>query len=169
MSFDSFYRAEFPAMVALARAICGDAFAEDIAQEAMSKAHQRWSKVSMYERPGAWLRRVTINLAISRRRRVTREVGALRRKALERRPAELDEQGRDHEVWEAVRRLSPRQRAVVALFYQEDCSTRDIAEILECSVSTVTSHLNQARAHLAKSLREPVELCDPQIAERGLA
>ena len=151
--FDTFYRAEFPAMRALARNISGDgAVAEDLVQEAFTKAHQQWPKISQYDRPGAWLRRVTINLAISRRRRVGREIAALRRKAFERQPEPVPEI--DDEVWAAVRRLPPRQRAVVALFYQEDRSTKDIAEILECTVSTATSHLNQARKKLALDLGE---------------
>lgn len=158
MDFDAFYRSEFASMVALARGICGDAtFAEDMAQEALSKAHQNWEKVSSYERPGAWLRRVTINLAISRRRRMANELKTLRRKALERRPEEVIDPGRDHDLWDAVQELPPRQRAVIALFYQEDRSTRDIAEILECTVSTATSHLNQARSKLAKVLGEAIE------------
>lgn len=153
MDFDAFYNAEFAAMRALARNVSGDsAAAEDLVQEAFTKAHQQWSKISKYDRPGAWLRRVTINLAISRRRRIGREISALRRKAFERQPEQEDEV--DEEVWEAVRKLPPRQRAVVALFYQEDRSTRDIAEILECTISTATSHLNQARKTLAAELGE---------------
>lgn len=143
-------------MRALARNISGDsAVAEDLVQEAFTKAHQQWAKISQYERPGAWLRRVTINLAISRRRRIGREITALRRKAFERPPEPPAEA--DDEVWEAVRKLPPRQRAVVALFYQEDRSTRDIAEILGCTVSTATSHLNQARKKLAVELGEKLE------------
>lgn len=156
MDFDSFYRTELAPMVALARGICGDlAVAEEVAQEAFTKAHQHWSKVAKYERPGAWLRRVTINLAISKRRRLGRELVALRRKALERPDEERHAPDHDDELWHAVRQLPPRQRAVVALFYQEDRSTRDIAEILDCSISTATSHLNQARKKLAVLLGEP--------------
>lgn len=153
MDFDTFYRTEFAAMRALARNVSGDsAAADDLVQEAFTKAHQQWPKISNYESPGGWLRRVTINLAISRRRRIGREVSALRRKAFERQPEETEEV--DDEVWDAVRKLPPRQRAVVALFYQEDRSTRDIAEILGCTVSTATSHLNQARKKLAVELGE---------------
>jgi len=137
-------------MVALARGICGDlAVAEELVQEAFTKAHQNWAKVSRYERPGGWLRRVTINLAISRRRRIGRES-----KAFERQPEGTDPLAQDDELWNAVRQLPARQRAVVALFYQEDRSTRDIAEILGCTVSTATSHLNQARRKLARVLGE---------------
>ncbi len=148
-------------MVALARVVCGDlAVAEDLAQEAMSKAHQNWERVSCYDKPGAWLRRVTINLAISRRRRFGRELTLLQRMSSDRGTrsntpdlaAEVAEA--DSDVWDAVRVLPPKQRAVIALFYQEDLSTRDIAEILGCSVSTATSHLSQARSRLATILNE---------------
>ncbi len=160
VDFDSFYRLEFASMVALAKAICGDhQQAEDLAQEAMSRAHRNWSKVSGYERPGAWLRRVTINLALSRRRRFQRELLMLRRSAAAQRLAPDQQQpgGPDDEVWQAVRRLPPKQRAAIALFYQEDQSTADIAAALGCTVSTATSHLSQARSRLAIMLDEPME------------
>lgn len=66
-----------------------------------------------------------------------------------------DDSGYDSDVWEAVRQLPPKQRAAIALFYQEDQSTSDIADILGCTVSTATSHLSQARAKLAAALGEP--------------
>lgn len=160
MDFDTFYRHEFTAMVGLARAICGDhQQAEDLAQEAMSRAHRDWGKVSTYDRPGAWLRRVTINLALSRKRRVVRELAVLRRTAQDQPEVVADpgESGADPEVWAAVRALPPKQRAAIALFYQEDQSTADIAEILGCTVSTATSHLSQARARLATMLDEPLD------------
>lgn len=166
--FEAFYRLEFASMVALARAICGDhQQAEDLAQEAMSRAHRHWTKVSNYDRPGAWLRRVTINLALSRRRKFQRELVMLRRSAavqqLQRQhveraqSTELVGAGLYDEVWQAVRQLPPKQRAAIALFYQEDLSTSDIADALGCTVSTATSHLSQARSRLAALLDEPLE------------
>ncbi len=70
--FDDFYRREFPLMVALAASVGAvPAAAEDLAQDAMAKAHRHWNKISQYDNPGAWVRRVTINAATSRGRRVT--------------------------------------------------------------------------------------------------
>ncbi len=157
MNYSTFYQREFSRMVSLACTICSDyQQGEDVAQEALARAHRHWDQVSGYDKPGAWLRRVTINLSLSRMRRVKREVVALRQVASERSGigAEplIGHTGFDHEVWDAVRRLPPRQRAVVALFYQEDMSTSDIASTLECTVSTATSHLNQARRSLAELL-----------------
>ena len=152
MKYDSFYRREFAPMVALARAVCADrGAAEDIAQEALARAHEQWQTVSKYDKPGAWLRRVTINLSISGSRRLNRETAMLRRQALERRPPDEEVFG-DERVWRAVRALPARQRAVIALFYQEDLTTREISEILDCSISTATSHLSEARKRLARTL-----------------
>lgn len=154
MTFDDFYAAERAPMVGLARTICGNhETACDIAQEAMSRAYENWSTISAYERPGAWLRRVTINLAISGRRRRSRELTILRRTAQERpRHAVHADDRPDDAIWQAVQQLPPRQRAVIGLFYQDDLSTSDIADILGCTVSTATSHLSQARSSLAAAL-----------------
>ena len=43
--------------------------AEEIAQEALLRAHREWDRIARYDKPGAWVRRVTINLATSSRRR----------------------------------------------------------------------------------------------------
>lgn len=153
MDFDTFYTDEFPAMVSLARAICGDfALAEDLAQEAMTKAHRDWDRVRRYDKPGAWVRRVTINLAISRRRRVLHELKLMAR--IGRQPAMQETPEHDADLWEAVAKLPPRQRAAIAMFYLQDLSTASIAETLGCSVSTATSHLSQARRTLATQLEE---------------
>ncbi len=155
MDFDQFYRSELPAMIALSRSICGDLqVAEDIAQEAMTKAHRNWHKIEKYDRPGAWLRRVTINLTLSRRRRIVRELSLLRKISKEPVVETAATTEDDGDVWEAVRQLPPKQRAAIALFYQEDQSTNAIADALGCSVSTATSHLNLGRKRLAKLLGE---------------
>ncbi len=143
-------------MVSLARSICGNhAHAEEIAQEAFTKAHQAWSEVSGYDQPGAWIRRVTVNQAISQRRRATSERNVLRRVRPQRSWAPADDQfDGDPDLWRAIGELSPRQRAAIALFYGEDRTTREIAEIFDCTISTATTHLDQARKRLAKMLNE---------------
>ena len=69
---------------------------------------------------------------------------------------ELDEG--DEAFWQAVRRLPPRQAQTVALYYLEDYSVRKISEVLDCSESTVKTHLSRARDAVARHLR----LEDPQ-------
>ena len=153
-SFERLFVDEYPKMVALAAAVSGSRqHAEDIAQEAMSKLDRSWRKVQGYENPGAWVRRVTINLALSRRRRLAAEARALLRlpapeAALP--PAEPE----DNAVWEAVASLPKNQRAAISLHFLEDRSITEIADILEISPSTARVHLHRARQTLRDRLEQ---------------
>lgn len=152
--FDAFYMREFPRMVAIAAAVCGSRLAaEDIAQDAFVKAHRRWRKISHYDKPGAWVRRVTINLAMSALRRTKAEATArirLTTRSADNRLAPAPDI--DDEIWEAVAKLPSKQRASVALYYLEDASVAHIAEVLQCSESTAKVHLHRGRLALQKTL-----------------
>jgi RNA polymerase sigma-70 factor (ECF subfamily) len=51
----------------------------------------------------------------------------------------------DAAFWRTVRSLPPRQAQWVILFYLEDRSAEEIAEMLHCSASTVRLHLHRGR------------------------
>lgn len=55
---------------------------------------------------------------------------------------------------EAVWGLPVAYRDVIHLFYYEELSVKEIADILERKVSTVTSQLTRGRELLKKSLKE---------------
>ena len=59
----------------LAYALSGNrSLAEDLAQEAFLAAYRNWPRVSTYEQPGAWVRRIVANLSVSAfRRKVVEE------------------------------------------------------------------------------------------------
>lgn len=152
--FEIFYRREFSNLAVLAGTVAGNrSIGEDVAQEALTKTHDNWSKVSVMDKPGAWARRVAINLAIGRKRRSVSEAKALFRVGPTTEEAAETRRG-DPAVWAAVDQLAPRQRAVVALHYLEDRPVAEIAEILDISVSAATSNLHKARANLASRLGE---------------
>lgn len=52
----------------------------------------------------------------------------------------------------ALLRITPQERAVLALKYNEDCGTKEIADAFGCSESTVRVHLLNARRKLKKEL-----------------
>lgn len=150
--FAVFYRREFAAIAVVAGTVAADRSAgEDLAQEALSRAHRDWERVSGLDKPGAWVRRVAINLAIGRKRRRVSEVKALFRLGPPAAEAAQTRRG-DPAVWAAVDELPPRQRAVIALHYLEDRPVAEIAEILDISVSATTSNLHKARTNLADKL-----------------
>lgn len=56
-------------------------------------------------------------------------------------------------IWRpALRRVTPQERSVLALKYNEDCDSAEIAAMLGCSESTVRVHLLNARRKLKKEL-----------------
>ena len=152
-SFERFFRDEHTSVVALALGWSGDEqLARDITQETFLRAYRQWSHVSTLDAPGAWLRRVAVNLLIDGHRRRARELSAIARHGVERPPGPFE----DPAVaawWQAVRRLPDRQRAVVALHYVDDLPLADIAAVLGIAVGTVKSTLAQARRSLARTLR----------------
>lgn len=150
-TFDVFYRRELPRLVALARALCGAAVADDVAQDAMLAAYRRWGHVSALERPDAWVRRVLVNRATSVLRRRGSEARALLR--LGARPVfSVPLEPASEDFWVHVRRLPQRQAQVVALHYVEDLTVVDVAAVLDISPGAVKQHLSRARHTLAARL-----------------
>lgn len=157
-SFVAFYDREFVAIALIAGTTVGDRVrGEDIAQEAFTRANARWQELASYDRPGAWVRRVAINLALDGRRRDRNEARAVERLGHE--PVRETRAG-DPAVWAAVDALPPRQRAVTVLHYFEDRSVAEIADLLDISESGTTSHLHKARASLARLLTAPMTGAD---------
>jgi RNA polymerase sigma-70 factor (ECF subfamily) len=156
--YASFYRAEFAAVTRTVHLIVHDRQrAEDIAQEAFLQVHRHWRKVSEYERPGAWVRRVAIRLAVKGVRR-ERLRGPLERVAAGRttQVAPAVERARDLDLMQAVRSLPAQQRAVVVLHYYEDRPVAEIAALLGCTESAAKVWLHRARRRLAELLTEEV-------------
>jgi RNA polymerase sigma-70 factor (ECF subfamily) len=151
-SYEAFFHEEYRNMVALAVAVSGSrAIGEDLAQEAMLRAHRNWDRVSTYDKPGAWVRRVTLNLASSARTRFARETRA--RLRLGGRATSISAPPEpDEAVWRAVKSLPPGQRSAAALYYLEDRSVAEIAEIMEVAENTAKAHLHKARAALSAKL-----------------
>jgi len=154
-AFEHFYDVERARVVALVYAVTGSwPVAEDVAQEAFTRALTRWDKVSRFDRPGAWVRTVAVNVAHSRRRRRSAERRAQDRVGP---PAVVveDPTPMPYELerfWEEVRALPRQQRLAVALFYLEDLRPREMAEILGCSPATARVHLHRARARLQQRM-----------------
>ena len=129
--------------------------AEEITQDAFVRLLQHWNRVSRYDRPGAWVRRVAIRLAT---REAAGSAGAPGSNASgDNSDVPASTGVRDLDLWKAIRTLPPRQRAVVALYYLEDMSVSEVADIVGCSESTVSVHLHRARHRLAEIVGEEVE------------
>ena len=149
--FAAFFRAEFPAVTRTAYLVLRDPdAAEDVAQEAFTQLHRHWAKVSGYDRPGAWVRRVAIRLAVRAARRDQLRDRLLPWLTL----PQATTASRDPDLAAALRILPPQQRAAVALYYYEDRPVNEVAVLLGCTPSTAKVHLFKARKRLAALLGE---------------
>ena len=155
-SFDSFYQRELDAVVGLAYVLSGSKTgAEDLAQEGFLAAYRQWDRVTTYDNPGAWVRRVVANRAVSAARRRGSELKALLR--LNRPTFEfMVIPAESAHVWEEVRRLPKRQTQVVVLRYFDRQKIPAIADILGISQNTVKTHLLRAKETLAKRLEQEI-------------
>ncbi len=153
--FDDLFRREFPSVMRSARLIVGDAeLARDIAQDAFTKLFVHWTRVSAYEAPGAWVRRVALNGAMNAAAKARTRSSA--EMSLTERITETSASGLDEDLAAALADLSPQQRAAVALFYLEDRPVADIAQLMGTTESTVKAHLQRGRQRLANALHPEV-------------
>jgi RNA polymerase sigma-70 factor (ECF subfamily) len=160
--FDELYQARYLDIVATLHALVGDlGVAQELTQEAFCRAWHRWGRVSRYEDPVAWIRRVAMNLAASRWRRL-----AVARRYLSRRepPPPSPSLEPDHVVLVAALRTLPAdQRRAIVLHHLVDLPVHQVAEELGVPTGTVKSWLHRGRAALAAYLTEAEE---PKEASR---
>jgi RNA polymerase sigma-70 factor, ECF subfamily len=149
-AFTEFFQTEYPSLVRTLYMVVYDReLARDIAQDTFVQLFARWRRISHYERPEAWVRRVGIRMAVraSGRERVRPRLERELDFATMPKPVDVD-------VVRAIERLPASQRAAVALFYLEDRPVSEVAEVLGCSEVTAKVHLHRARRRLAELLAE---------------
>lgn len=150
--FASMYAAEFTPVSRTVFLILHDRQrAEDITQDAFIQLYSHWGKVSRYDRPGAWVRRVAIRLAI---RHQSRE----RIRAVLERSAEPPAvpQSADVDLLRSMRQLPPAYRAALVLHYYEDWPVAEVASVLGWTVPATKVTLMRARRRLGTLLQEEV-------------
>jgi len=147
-AFDSLYERYYAKVYALTRGILGDN--EDALDAVQATFVQVWKNLSRFQhrsRFSTWLYRISVNTAIQHARRVKRRrdtepldeahVGAV-----------AEEQSADplgERVAAALVRLREEDRAVLSLYYWEEQSLEQIAEVLGCTANAAKTRLYRAR------------------------
>jgi RNA polymerase sigma-70 factor, ECF subfamily len=149
--FDAFYAASYRRLVGQLFVVLGDLNeAEDVVQEAFTRAAARWSRIRAYDAPEAWVRRVALHQAFTVLRRAKRQLRLLGRLAPSREPPELPSDVVD--VLAAMRRLPANQREVLVLHYLVELTLDEVARHLRIPGGTVRSRLARGRRALAMAL-----------------
>jgi RNA polymerase sigma-70 factor, ECF subfamily len=144
--------------------------ARDLSQEAFIRLYETAGSFRGKSRFSTWFYRILVNLCLDARRRrrwwylavapVARDDGTVE-STVEQQPAPavdpVEGLAREQvmtQLWKAVERLSPKQRAVLLLQVQEELPTSEIAAVLKCSEATVRVHLHRALIALRKTVRK---------------
>jgi RNA polymerase sigma-70 factor (ECF subfamily) len=139
--------------------------AQDMVQEAYVRAWRALPGFRGDAQFTTWLYRITVNTCLNRKRQLRAQLHVVDGEdtlqdldsgepdALS---ATVDKETRQA-LWAAVEQLADKYRLVITLFYQEQLSYQQIAELLSLPLGTVKAHLNRAREALAKRLRSAAE------------
>lgn len=151
----------FSAMVAM---VGNRQDAEDITQEAFTKAFLKLDTFQAQSSFFTWLHRIAFNLAIDLRRRGARArtVGKVAMEVVgddlvssEISPPNATEQNEtQHKVYSALAMIDPERRSVITLRDLQGLDYAEIAQVLEIPIGTVRSRLHRARLELKEILSE---------------
>jgi len=145
--FDIWYSANYRRVLGAVLIVCAGDLprAEDATNDAFIDALEQWSNIGVMDSPRAWVTKVAINKAKRSWLRRKRYVG----------PVNLDyvttsviDGDSNVDLWDAVNRLSVKQRSAIVLRYVDDLTQSDIASELGVAPGTVSATLTQARAKL---------------------
>jgi RNA polymerase sigma-70 factor (ECF subfamily) len=130
--------------------------AEDLTQQVFLTAQQKLGQLRKPESARSWLFAILRNCfrkSCQRQQPIPAENLRLNVNTI---PAKIpDSESIDRErLQQAVNELPARYRLVLAMFYYESCSYREIAERLGVPIGTVMSRLARAKGHLRSRLFE---------------
>jgi RNA polymerase sigma-70 factor (sigma-E family) len=154
--FAEFVRQALPGLLRYGHILTGNPHdAADLVQSVLEQVGARWQTIARKSGdPTAYTRRAMVNAHVSRWRRSRKESLLAEVPDI---PAEPQGDPFDNEpLWEALRGLPPRQRAVLVLRYYEEKSEAEIAAVLGVSRGTVKSQTSKAMAALRSRLQASV-------------
>jgi RNA polymerase sigma-70 factor (ECF subfamily) len=142
--------------------------ARDLSQEAFMRLWDAAGSFRGRARFSTWFYRLLVNLCLDHRRKhrwwhqvFSREerTDGEQESPLERHAAPVADPteaiGRERalaSVWDAAKRLSPQQRAVLVLHVQEEMAMSDVAAVMGCAEATARVHLHRALTTLRGTL-----------------
>lgn len=133
-----------------------EALAKDITQQVFLKIFYKVGEFQGRSEFTTWIYRMTVNACIDEQRRRRRFFSienffgdfTVKRAQDER----IYKKEISDEVQKAVATLKPKFRLPILLKYVENLSYQEIAEVLDCSIGTVSSRLNRGHKMLAQKL-----------------
>jgi RNA polymerase sigma-70 factor (sigma-E family) len=158
--FAEFFVARRDAVRRSAYLLCGDWHrADDLAQTAFVALHRHWRRVRDKGALDAYLRRTLVHAVIDESRRPWRRERFT--DVVPERPSATPDVGDSVAVRTALlaglRKVPPRQRAVLVLRFLDGLDVAGVAEVLGCSEGTVKSQTSRGLAALRAGLGDTLD------------
>jgi RNA polymerase sigma-70 factor (ECF subfamily) len=157
-AFTVLYHRYYDRVFALAKGIVLDhEEAADLVQEIFTLVYRHLPRFDRRAKFGTWLFRIAVNRSIQEARKARFR---MRRVELTEdiAPAPSEEvEFEDPKIHEAMGRMDPKDRALLALFYWDELSLQEIADSLGCSVNAAKTRLYRARERFRTLYEEAKE------------
>lgn len=141
--------------------------AEDVVQDCFLQAYHSIQRFDESRPFAPWFLRSVVNASVKALQRSARQVSVgedtdealfaelvKRAESVEEQVESIDVQ---NQIWDAMQKLSPRQRAVIVQRYFLEMSEKEMAEEAGSAVGTIKWMLNAARSRLRSLLGGPTE------------
>ena len=150
LTFEEYFRLRRDRVRRSAYLLCGDWHrADDLAQTAFVRLHRRWGSIRDPQAVDAYLRKTLVRAMIDETRRPwRRERFVAEAPEPDGRGGHADEVATRHTLVDALRRVPPRQRAVLVLRFLEGLDVAATAAALGCREGTVKSQCSAGLATL---------------------
>jgi RNA polymerase sigma-70 factor (ECF subfamily) len=127
---ESLFRAHYRSLVQSLALISGgdEEAAADAVGDAFLELEENWDKVTSYDNPAAWVRRVALNRLSNQRRSLTRRTRTLLRLQPQTDETPGEARAADLALRHELSRLPLKQRTAVVLFCFADLSVAEVAE-----------------------------------------
>ena len=138
-----------------ARLLCGERqYAEDLVQETIIRLYVHWRRAVAARNLDAYVRTILVRVFLEQRRLAWSSRVDLSAEPPE--PALVPQPDLDSGLMlrVALKRLPPRQRAVIVLRFVCDLPVDEVAKLLSCSTGTVKSQTSHGLAALRRHLGE---------------
>ena len=156
IEFAEFFAAEYPGLVRGLWLLTADlAESEELAQEAMARAYERWDRIGRMDSPGGYVYRAAVNL----NRKRLRHLAVRARRLLATGPSDdpVQQSAIGSDVAAAIASLSRGQREALMLVEWFGMNSEEAAPILGITAASVRSRVHRARAALRRRLLDEGE------------
>jgi RNA polymerase sigma-70 factor (sigma-E family) len=157
--FAEYFVARRDAVRRSAYLLCGDWHrADDLAQTAFVALHRRWRKIRDRGALDAYVRRTLVRAVIDESRRPWRRERYVEEMPEVAQPGRVDTAVANRAaLLDGLRRVPPRQRAVLVLRFLEGLDVSATAEALKCSEGTVKSQTARGLTALREALGDTLD------------